>query len=277
MPDGHFHRLGAFIQQGAPAGHGLLHAQTQEAQEGFEHDHPRHQQGGVNRHYAEHVGHDMTGDDLPLGDAADVGRLDELLALETQGLAAHNPRHVEPAHRPDGEENEGQVATEEGHQHDHEEHEGEGVEDLKHAHHQAVDPAADEAGRGAVEGTDDDGHQGPHDADHQGDASAEQGTHEQVAPQAVGAEPVAGLHVRGTLHGPPVRVIERVLGQVGPHDHRQTDDGQDDEAGQGRLVAQETATGILPQGASFHHFHFLGERLDGFALFSCDYHDVLPA
>ena len=219
----------------------------------------------------------MTGDDLPLGDAADVGRLDELLALEAQGLASHDPRHVEPAHRADGEEDEGQVATEEGHQHDDEEHEGEGVEDLQYPHHQAVDATADEAGGGAIQGADDDGHHGPHDADHERDAAAEQGAHEEIAPQAVGTEPVTRLHVRGGLHGAPVRIVEGVLGQVRPDDHRQTYDGQDDEAGQGRLVAQETATGILPQGASFHHFHLLGERLDGFALFSCDYHDVLPA
>ncbi|MNH27887.1 hypothetical protein D3C79_880160 [compost metagenome] len=63
---------------------------------------------------------------------------------------------------------------------------------------------------------------------------------------------------------------------MGPDYHRQTDDGQDDEAGESRLVTQETATGILPQGAPFHHFHFLGERLDGFALLSCDNHDELP-
>ena len=277
MPDGHFHRLGAFIQQGAPAGHGLLHAQTQEAQEGFEHDHPRHQQGGVDRHDPQHVGYDVTGDDLPLGDAADVGRLDELLALEAQGLAPHYPRHVEPAHRPDGDKDERQIAAKEGDQHDDEEHEGEGVEDLQYPHHQAVDPTADKAGGGAIEGTDDDGHHGPHDADHQRDAPAEQGAHEQIAPQAVGAKPVAGFHVRSCLHGAPVRIVEGVLGQMRPHDHRQTDDGQDDQAGERRLVAQETATGILPQGASFHHFHFLGERLDGFALFSCDYHDELPA
>ena len=176
-----------------------------------------------------------------------MSRLDELLALEAQGLASHDPRHVEPAHRADGDEDERQVAYEEGHQHDHEEHEGEGVEDLKHPHHQAVDPTSDEAGGRAVEGADDDGHHGPHDADHQRDAPAEQGAHEQIAPQAVGAEPVAGFHVRSRLHGAPVRIVEGVLGQMWPHDHRQTDDGQDDEAGERGLVAQETATGILPQ------------------------------
>ena len=84
-------------------------------------------------------------------------------------------------------------------------------------------------------------------------------------------------HLRPCNQDGPRNRSDHFLGAVADHDHRQTDDGQDDEAGQGRLVAQETATGILPQGASFHHFHLLGERLDGFALFSCDYHDVLPA
>ena len=268
MPDGHFHRLGAFIQQGTPAGHRFLNPKAQETQEGFKHDHARHQQGGVDGHDTEYVRYDVTGDDLPLGDATDVSRLDKLLALEAESLAPHDTRHVEPAHRPDGDKDECQIAAKEGDQHDDKEHEREGVEDLQYTHHQAVDPPADKAGGRAIQSTDDDRHHGAHDADHQGNATAQQGTHEQIAPQTVGSEVVTRFHIGRRLHGAPVRIVKGVLGQMGAKDDRQTDDGQNDQAGQGRLVAQETATGILPQGASLHHFHFLRERLDGIAFFS---------
>ena len=78
---------------------------------------------------------------------AGARRLDELHALQAQGLATDDARHVQPVDRPDGDEDQHDVAAEDHHQQDHEKHERQGVDDVHDAHHDAVRGAAVETRR----------------------------------------------------------------------------------------------------------------------------------
>ena len=92
----------------------------------------------------------------PVVDAERLGRLHVFLALDRQRLAAHDARHVEPFDGADGDEHQDEVPAEEHDQHDDEEDEGQRIEDVDDAHHDEVDPAAEIAGRRAVDHADHD-------------------------------------------------------------------------------------------------------------------------
>ena len=63
-------------------------------------------------------------------DAAGARRLDIFLLLDRQRLAAHDPRHGQPFHRADGDEQQDEIAVEHHHQDDDEEDEGQGIENV---------------------------------------------------------------------------------------------------------------------------------------------------
>ena len=130
-------------------------------------------------------------------DAQRLGRLDIFLAPDRQRLPAHDARHVEPQHRPDGEEHQHEIAPEEHHQHDDEEDEGQRIEHVDDAHHDLVGLAADKARGRAVEHADHHRHDAGKQADGQRDAACDQRSRQQVAPGVVGAEQEILLLDRG--------------------------------------------------------------------------------
>jgi hypothetical protein len=124
------------------------------------------------------------------------GRLHIFLALDRQGLAADDARHVEPQDRADGDEHEHEIAAEEHDQHDHEEDERQRVEDVDDPHHDLVDTAAEIAGGRAVG-----------DADNHGDEAGEQADGERYRP---------AMRVRVRRSRPVLSVPEQESGAVGP-------------------------------------------------------------
>ncbi len=84
----------------------------------------RHEQGHVDDHGAEQVGDDVAEEDAGGRDAERARRLDIFLALDGEGLAADDARHVEPEDRAHGEEHEHEVAAKEDDQHDDEKMKG---------------------------------------------------------------------------------------------------------------------------------------------------------
>ena len=128
-------------------------------------------------------------------DAAGARRLDEFLLLDRQRLAAHDPRHGQPFHRADGDEQQEEVAVEDHHQDDDEEDEGQGIKHVDEAHHQFVDPAAEIARRGAIGDADQKADQRGDEADGERDARAVERAHQKVAADGIRAEPVRAAGV----------------------------------------------------------------------------------
>ncbi len=198
--------------------------------------------------------------------AADLRRFDKLFALQAQRLAAHDTRHIEPGDHADSDKDQQDILSEEGHQQDHKEHEREGVEDLQQAHHHRVDFATQIARERAVERADHDRHQRGGNADHQGDASTDSDTHQQITPRGVGAEVVAGGHIRRVRHHAPVGIEIGKLRQQRRKGDEQRDQHQYDKAGNGGAVVHKATTRILPQATPFN-FQFLTEVFQRLAVF----------
>ncbi len=116
------------------------------------------------------------------------GRLDIFLALDRQGLAAHDARHVEPQDRAHRQEHQHEIPAEENHQHDDEEDEGQRIEDIDDAHHHLVGLAAEEARSRAIENADHHRHQAGKQADGERDPAGDQGAGQHIAAGIVGAE-----------------------------------------------------------------------------------------
>src|SRR3546814_12103640 len=85
----------------------------------------------VDDNRTQHVRDHVPEDDLGIGDTAGLRRLDELLALHGDGLAAHDARHGQPPDRTERDEDEEDVPAKDEHQHDDEEHEGKRIEHVR--------------------------------------------------------------------------------------------------------------------------------------------------
>lgn len=250
------HAVRAVFNHRAPRTHRRLHAEAEEAQEGFEQHHRRHGERGVNDDRAEHVGNHVAQDDAALAQAQRVRGLDEFHALQRGDLPAHDARHGEPFHRADGGEEQPQLAAEPHGQQDDEEGERQCIEDVHEPHHERVELAADEPGDGPVEHTDGERHTRRARADHQRDAPAVEQPRELVAPEVVRAEPVLGGR-RGRAEREVLRVVG--VGQAGnprrladEREHgrshaQQAQRGDDERAGERELVLPQTRPSILPQ------------------------------
>src|SRR5206468_9391093 len=91
---------------------------------------------------------------------------------------------------------------------------------------------------------------------------------EQVAVVSVGAEQVAELQVRrAPAFEVPVDVVRRAQSEVGCEETGQRDDAKDDQAGDGRLVAQEPVPRIRPQAATLDFLNRTGRDV-------CDCHGL---
>ncbi|MNS78477.1 hypothetical protein D3C72_1120930 [compost metagenome] len=208
------------------------------------------------------------------GNAAYLCCFDEFFALQAQRLAAHDTRHVQPGDHPDSHEDQQDVLPKEGYQQDHEEHEREGVQDFQQTHHHGIHFAAKIAGKGAVKRADDHRHQRGGDTDHQGDTTTDSHTHQQVAARGVGAEVVAGNHIRRAGHHAPVRIEIGELRQHRRQGYEQGDEDQHHQTGDRRAVMHKATAGVLPQAAPFD-FEFLTEVFQRLAVFLTQHHGVL--
>ncbi len=190
----------------------------------------------------------MAEDDASLRDARRAGGLDEFALFQGQGLAAHNAGHGQPGHRAQGDEHQDQVSSEHGHQQDDEEHVGQRIEHIDDAHHQLVHPPADKARRSAPDHPDHQRDRGGDHPDRQGYLQPHQQAREHVAPQGVGAKQMAVDHG----FGPGVALVDGVVAEGQQQGADQGGDQQQadqDQAGHGRLVAQQSAARIVPQAA----------------------------
>src|SRR5690606_36744784 len=93
-----------FRDQRAERGQRLLDAKPEEGDEALDQDHLGDQQRGIDSDDADEVRHYVAQDDGEGRHAGGLRRLDILLVLEAQRLAPDDPRHVEPGHQPDAEE-----------------------------------------------------------------------------------------------------------------------------------------------------------------------------
>ena len=166
--------------------------------------------------------------------------------LEADDLRARDARRTHPRGQAQGDEDGADVRAQQHHQQNGVQKRGQRDEDIHNAHHDVVHHAATEARDAAVEHTDDHVHQRGNHADRQADARAVEHADVEVAPERVRAEPVRRA-------GPLVDVEEvRVLIAVGAEhraeDGEERDDGDDDEAEDGELVALEAPPCVLPVG-----------------------------
>src|SRR3569833_399091 len=86
----------AVIDERAPRTHGRMHAETEEAQKGFEQHHTGHNVRAVNNDDAEHVGNHVAQNDPPFAQAERNCGFYVFLLFARHHLAAHNARHVQP-------------------------------------------------------------------------------------------------------------------------------------------------------------------------------------
>ena len=244
------HLVGAVLDQRAPRRHGLLNPQTEEAEERFHEDDLGDGQRHVDGHHAQQVRNDVPANHRESPHPLSLGRLDEFAVLEAEGLAADDPRHVQPDDGAQGDEDQEQVAPEKHHEQDHEEHEGHGVEDVHDAHHQVVQPAAEIARDGAVADADEQADQRRRQAHHQRDAPAVERADEEVPAQRVGAEQVAGLQAGADGQVAPVGEVVAVGAEPGADDDQHAHDADDDAGDHRGAVLAQRPPGVHPQAAA---------------------------
>ncbi len=149
-----------------------MHTKPKERNEAFGQDHLRHQQGRIDHHNAQKVGHDVSENDLPCGHTNGHGRFHILSVFNRQGLTAHNPAHVQPSGQADANKDHGDRATGHNQQQNQHKHVGDRHKDIDQTHHNAVDTSADKPSGGPINGADDHRHKGANDAHSQRDPRA---------------------------------------------------------------------------------------------------------
>ena len=107
-------------------------------------------------------------------------------------MRAHNPRHGQPFHRADGEEQEQNIAPEYHHQKHDKNHKGQGIEDIDQAHHHGIDPATHIARHGAPGDANDQCHSGGDKPNRKRDTPAVHDLRQDIAAKDIGAQPVRG-------------------------------------------------------------------------------------
>ncbi|MPL90514.1 hypothetical protein SDC9_36566 [bioreactor metagenome] len=245
----------ALGDQRAKRGHRFLHAQAEEGDEAFGQDHVRHQKRGEDGDDADQVRQDVAADDGARRHADGARRLDIVAVLQRQGLAAHDPAHLEPGDQPDTGEEHGDRAAIHHQQQDQHEHVGDGQQDIDGAHHDVVDAAAEIARGRAPERADDDRDRRADDADGEANLRALNGACEEVAAEVVGAEVMAGLE-RGTAqlgrlaHHGKVDLVIAPAREAVAEEREEHDEDKEQKTEERRLVAQEAAPGIGPERAA---------------------------
>jgi len=180
--------------------------------------------------------------------------------FDGERLAAHDPRHGQPFHCPDGDKQHHEVAVKDHHQDNDEEYERQRIEYIDEAHHDLVERAAHIARDCAIEHADRKADQGRHQTDRERNPCAIKHANEQIASDGIGAEPVraAGVAddglvrppIRRARHHVPILGFKTVLRQQRREDRHQRDDPQNNHAGDGGFVGEQTSACIDPQAAA---------------------------
>src|SRR5580704_6135113 len=209
-PRRRLHLARAFGNQRTEAGMRFLDAESQKAQEAFEHDDLRHRQRGVDDHRSDDVGNHMSRNDARGARPRSDRRLDEFTPPNAQGLAAHDARHGQPADRTDGQKQEIFAASENDGQEYDEEYQRQSAQDFDDSHHELIGAPADVAGDRTVAYAYGQAHGAGHQAHRHRDARALERAREQIAPQAVRPEPVRTLQRRARRHVRPIQGLAAV-------------------------------------------------------------------
>src|SRR5579859_6936185 len=250
LPGRRVHRLGAAVDQRAPARLRLLDAEAEVGEEGFAEDHLRDEQAGIDDDRPDRVRDDVLPHDRERPHAAGARRLDEFLVLQAQGLAAHDHGDGQPQERADRDQNRFDAAAQHHGQHDDEEQERQAVEHVDDAHHDRVDGTAEEAGDGTVADADDDRDDGREHADQQRRPAALEHAREQVAAEIVGAEDVPAREGRRNRDAVEIRLVGIERQHEWPEGAGQHDQGEHDQADHGHLVPAHAAETVLELGTT---------------------------
>ena len=212
----------------------------------------------------------MAHDDPQRMHARRHGDLDKFLVLDRQGLAARDPRHVQPRDQADAEKQHEDRAAEDHQHQDQHEHEGNGHQDIDGAHHDSVQTPAVIARDRPIERADDHSDQRAHDPHHQRDAGALHCAGEEIAAVAVGAEVVAGLEGRHALVGiaadqAEIDEVVFILREDAAKEREGCDANQQDHRHDCGLVAQKARSGIGPERAALDlgQLHRIAHAFDG--------------
>src|ERR1700733_5457311 len=97
-PGSSFHFARTLGDQGTQARTGLLNSESEKTQEALEQDDLRHRERGVHDHRSDDIGNHVPQDDAACAGSRGDRRLDEFPLTNTQGLAANDAGHGQPAH-----------------------------------------------------------------------------------------------------------------------------------------------------------------------------------
>jgi hypothetical protein len=185
------------------------------------------------------------------------------MMAERHGLTTHDACHGEPADCADGSEKHVRIAApEERREGDHEEQVRQRVEYVDRAHHGAVRAPADVAGGRAPGHADQCTYRGSEQCDRERDAGSVERTHEQIASQTIGTEPVCAVELRRHSDAGPVELVVGV-GAQRRTEQRGHGDEQDGTCGDlGQDVEAQSTPGITPETAREQRAVSHGARAD---------------
>jgi hypothetical protein len=132
--------------------------------------------------------------------------------------------HVEPRERADRQHHQVEGAAEQRHHQDGDQHVGNRIHHVDDAHHHRIGASADITGRGAPRDADQTGYQRAKQPDLERHASTGKRTHQQIAAELIGAEPVLAQQRGWHADGAPV-----VGGGVVGEEQRAYKAGNDDQ------------------------------------------------
>ena len=186
------HGFDAFVAHAAPGGRGRRHPHADEGEEGFGEDGGGHGEGQGHQNDAQGVGNHVPQHQIGSAGAQQAGGADVALLADLQNLPAHQPCRGRPAQQHQRQHQRRDAGLPRLHpgdhpDEDHEQQEGQGDHEVGEAHQRLVDPAAEEAGGGAVGHAEGDEDQGRNQAYEQGDARPRHQPRQHVPAQVVGA------------------------------------------------------------------------------------------
>ncbi len=243
-PGRRFHFACALGDQSPQARVRFLDAQSEKAQEAFEHDDLRHGERGVDDDGSDDIRDHVFGDDAggarPRGDRG----LDEFSPANAHSLTAHDARHGEPAHRADRQEQQRFAAAEDDGQEYDEKNQRQSAQDFNDPHHHMVGAPADIARDGAVADADRQTDRARHHAHGQRDARALEGAREQIASQPIGTEPMCALQRGLRRHVQPIQGLAAVGIEPRPEQRQRDQPRGDEQRAHGAGIRSQTARGI---------------------------------
>ncbi len=191
----------------------------------------------------------MAHNDVLAADPRRARSFNELLALDGECLAAHDPRHGQPLDRADGCKDQHNVALKHRQQQDHEEDEGQSVEYVDNAHHEIVDATTEITCRRTPTDADHEADSRGDNADHERDTQADHQARKQVSSLQVGSERMQAFQRR--RNGAQVRNGAVLVDpDKWPDDCKQNEEAENPHGDDGGAVAEQARPGIFPERAS---------------------------